>query len=455
MLNVLANAVLTTVVAGTAPTGAAAAVSARVAAVHQRLLLPSGMLTADGRCLLGRADLELALADAHLGCRRCPQPALAEVAHPSTFVPASVYDADRVHDATALVCIELPRVLKAHPNFLAQAEELVGNDDFHASVFFGTAPRDASSLGFGQLARRLVASIHLFEALVGCDREMHRLLARWYEAKLRAERGAPDDQRLWLRTWLRSPRDALMGGFLEVKGESVLASIICFEALDALGRSSGSAGALLDADEAEISQLLNAIMGINILEAVLSNLSFAFWPDNARAGLALLLARPGEYSRDLSQRLSRRWYELYLAWNACFIWPAHSTPDMMCFAMLLAPALSLGGPSGFGYRRAHTLFWVVRSAQLKRLHSRRAAAGQPPRFHCRQLDPPHDRQPLTSRAAVRTRADGEALAASVGENVSGAGVWLRLLLEILPEHIGNLAHAYERLPKESPGKLRL
>ena len=107
-------------------------------------------------------------------------------------------------------------------------------------------------------------------------------------------------------------------------------------------------------------------------------------------------------------------------------------------------------------RRAHTLFWTARSTQLTRL-----AAGPLPHepddipcFRCRQLEPVSDRQPLTSRTAVRTRAAGERLAARAGHDVSGAAVWPRLLAE-LPKQMGSLARLYELMPKEGPAKLRL
>jgi len=80
-------------------------------------------------------------------------------------------------------------------------------------------------------------------------------------------------------------------------------------------------------------------MRLNICEAVISNLSFAFWPDNARAGMALLLAPLGAFRAGGQQDLSPEWIRLYLAWNANFIWPSHSCPDMMCFTMLAMTAL--------------------------------------------------------------------------------------------------------------------
>ena len=48
----------------------------------------------------------------------------------------------------------------------------------------------------------------------------------------------------------------------------------------------------------------------NIFEAVLSNLSFAFWPDNARAGMALLEAPAGAFRQDGTQALAPDWFRL-------------------------------------------------------------------------------------------------------------------------------------------------
>ena len=75
---------------------------------------------------------------------------------------------------------------------------------------------------------------------------------------------------------------------------------------------------------------------------------------------------------------------------------------------------------------------------------------------CRQLEPAHDRQPLTSRTARLTRASGEALARAAGSDVSeGSGVWWRLATEVLPAQLRSAARIYERMPKESPTKLKL
>ena len=75
---------------------------------------------------------------------------------------------------------------------------------------------------------------------------------------------------------------------------------------------------------------------------------------------------------------------------------------------------------------------------------------------CRQLEPAHDRQPLTSRTARLTRASGEGLARAAGSDVSeGSGVWWRLATEVLPAQLRSAARIYERMPKESPTKLKL
>ena len=155
-----------------------------------------------------------------------------------------------------------------------------------------------------------------------------------------------------------------------------------------------------------------------------------------------------------TQALSAEWYRLYLAWNANFIWPSHYCADMMCFTMLVMPTISLGPPAAFQYRRAHTLFWVVRSTQLTRMA--RAPDAPLACFQCRQLQPAGDRQPLTSRTARLTRASGEALARGAGSDVSeGSGVWWRLATQVLPQQIRSAARLYERMPKVSPTKLKL
>merc|ERR1711971_1427757 len=135
----------------------------------------------------------------------------------------------------------------------------------------------------------------------------------------------------------RSVRDAFMGFWLNLKGESVLASINTFEMMQRVVDE--------DAQNAQeqvcmLSRRLKAIMNLNIFEAVLSNLSFAFWPDNARAGMALLLTPQGDFRSDLTQSLDKDWFDLYLAWNANFIWPSHYCADMMCFTMLMTPTIS-------------------------------------------------------------------------------------------------------------------
>ena len=119
----------------------------------------------------------------------------------------------------------------------------------------------------------------------------------------------------------------------------------------------------------------------------------------------------------------------------------------------------------------HVRFQVVRSSQLTRLaraaerderRRRRgdgaatAADEQIPCFHCRQLEPLDDRQPLTSRTAALTRRAGEALAAAAGDDVGeGSGVWWRLATQVAPQQLRSLARIYRRMPKRGPFKLRL
>jgi hypothetical protein len=137
--------------------------------------------------------------------------------------------------------------------------------------------------------------------------------------------------------------------------------------------------------------------------------------------------------------------------------------DMMCFTMLLMPTIALGGPRTFAYNRAHTLFWVVRSAQLSRLRDDRirTAAGPagvsapPPCFRCRGAPQPGDRQPLTTRMARLTRDAGQRLAEAAGKDVSGAAVWWRLATHHAPTQLRLAWDIYARMPKVSPTKLRL
>ena len=384
--------------------------------------------------LLSRADVDLALSDMHLqNANGCLPPSLLS---PATTV-----------DVTDLVTVDMLRMVEVHPIFAFMAEQTTGNDDFHESVYFGTTPRGPDAIAFPALCRRLVASIYVFEALIGQNRDAHRQLAQHYESAFLA---AASERRAGPPLAPRSLRHALMGAFLALKGESVLASINTFEQLR---RTSAT-------DTGEVSRLssvLNSIMRLNLVEAVLSNLSFAFWPDNARAGMALLLAPLPPFQADLSQPLDPEWYRLYLAWNANFIWPSHFSRDMLCFTMLLTPTIALGSSTLFQYHRAHTLFWVVRSTQLTRLDEATALAtgapGAPPSdqipcFHCRQLSPETDRQPLTSRTAVETRASGERLARGYGADVSpGSGVWWRLATEVVPEQARSLAAIFGDMPK--------
>jgi len=331
-------------------------------AIFERLLTASELLDDDGKVRLSAADLRTALEDMHLQKEiSTPEPSLV---HPSTLLPTFFYENESV-DVTSLVCNELPLVLEALPSFAFMVEQTLGNERFHESVYFGIVPRDEHSLSFSALCRRLVASIVLFEALLALDHDGHRLIARWYEA-LYARAVERQKASTAGRSRPHSARDALMGFFLALKGESVLASINAFEELRRLSARGGATGAAM----AALSDVLNDIMRLNICEAVLSNLSFAYWPDNARAGMALLLAPLGRFRPDLTQEADLEWTRLYLAWNANFIWPSHYCPDMMCFTMLAMPSIALGSPEAFQYRRAHSIFWVVRSTQAR-------IAGQP------------------------------------------------------------------------------
>ena len=326
-------------------------------AIFERLLTASELLDDDGKVRLSAADLRTALEDMHLQKEiSTPEPSLV---HPSTLLPIFFYENESV-DVTSLVCNELPLVLEALPSFAFMVEQTLGNERFHESVYFGIVPRDEHSLSFSALCRRLVASIVLFEALLALDHDGHRLIARWYEA-LYARAVERQKASTAGRSRPHSARDALMGFFLALKGESVLASINAFEELRRLNARGGATGAAM----AALSDVLNDIMRLNICEAVLSNLSFAYWPDNARAGMALLLAPLGRFRPDLTQEADLEWTRLYLAWNANFIWPSHYCPDMMCFTMLAMPSIALGSPEAFQYRRAHSLFWVVRSTQAR------------------------------------------------------------------------------------------
>lgn len=496
---------------------------------YQRLLDVSELMEPDGTIILSGHDLQTALADMHLQkAISLPHPG---VTHPADLLPPHLYTGESV-DVTELVTASLPAVLAVHPTFAFMVEQVLGNDDFHASVYFGLERRDANSLSFADLCRRLVTSIYLFEVLLGVGRGGHRKLAQWYEALYTAGLDSDGEEGARAGDSSRSDggsgncdgsggrpssiRDALMGFFLTLKGESVLASINAFEQLRRLGQSAceeavplrpartdvptgrpppaetrdssdeaaagsgaeapgASSGTSVQAEVARLSTLLNAIMGLNIFEAVLSNLSFAFWPDNARAGMALLLTPLAPFRLGLTQDLDEEWFRLYLAWNANFIWPSHYCPDMMAFSMLCMPSIALGSPADFQYHRAHTLFWVVRSTQLTRRLSaeervsRATAFGvapaelrkpaqlqEVPCFHCRQLEPLGDRQPLTSRTAALTRASGEKLAARNGADVSsGSGVWRQLATQVLPQQLASLARIYRRMPKRSPTKLDL
>ena len=299
-----------------------------VHAVYDRLLQASDLMDESGRVELSAADVATALSDMHLAHTQGPPHDALQA--PSVFLPAELY-ADCAVDVTELVRETLPRVLEAHPIFAYMAEETLGNDEFWRSVYFGTASEPVNSpsrLSFAALCRRLVASVYVFELLIAMDHQGHRQLAAWYEAALVAARQreqiAPEAR------GGRTPRDALMGFFLALKGESVLASINAFEMMRRLGVGD-------DADAAPavsaLSRVLNDIMSLNIFEAVLSNLSFAFWPDNARAGMALLWHPQGAFSADGTQDLDAEWLRLYLGWSVSAgldpkLWAAHVHPLM-------------------------------------------------------------------------------------------------------------------------------
>ena len=265
----------------------------RVRSVFDRLIAASELIDTDGRVILSAGDIETALSDLHLRT-------LGGRGH-SSGEPvrgrAGRRDRARARDAS--------KVLEAHPIFTFMVEETLGNDDFYKSVYFGRAGLTAdhpTAINFAALCKRLVTSIHVFELLIAMDRDGHRRLAMYYEDALREAREA--EQAVMVGEQIgsadcappqkpsRSLRDALMGFFLAVKGESVLASINAFEMLRRVSGeqeqpSSGDAEEEVDA----LSRVLNSIMRLNIFEAVLSNLSFAFWPDNAVCGVSLLLSR--------------------------------------------------------------------------------------------------------------------------------------------------------------------
>ena len=249
------------------------AVSARSSRCHEELLAASQLLDDGGRVELTRADIDLALADMHLQMPSGVQPV---VGHPSSLLPASLYAAPSV-DVTELVRSTLPRVLEAHPIMRSMAEETLGNDAFYKSVYFGAedAADAPASLSFAQLCRRLVASVYVFEELIALDRDAHAVLARWYET-LYAERGAAAAAAAAAAAGggaprlPRSARDALMGFFLALKGESVLASINGFEMMrraSSRATNAAEAGSAQHGEEVSaLSDVLNAIMSLNIFE---------------------------------------------------------------------------------------------------------------------------------------------------------------------------------------------
>lgn len=284
------------------PAVASVLTSPSAAAVHPRLLIAAGLH--GDKVVLSTRDIETALADLHLGSRQHPQPDLPGVVHPSAFLPAELYAAQAV-EVSHLVREQLRDVLAHNPSFCAAADELLGNDEFFRTVYFGTVPRDEGSIGFAQLSRRLVGAIHVYEALISLGHDAHRDVAQWHEALLRAQRGRLAEG--GGEEGPRAPRERLFDFFLALKGESVVASLNLLAALQgqsARGPAEGAAPseglrALRRLSTPALSDMLNDCMASNIFEAVLANLSFARWPDNARAGLALLLARPGPCARHM------------------------------------------------------------------------------------------------------------------------------------------------------------
>ena len=66
-----------------------------------------------------------------------------------------------------------------------------------------------------------------------------------------------------------------------------------------------------------------------------------------------------------------------------------------------------------------------------------------------------DRQPITSRTALLTRAAGEQLAAAAGEDVSSDDAWWLLLARVVPQQVRSVAALYQLMPKQSLTKLKL
>ena len=110
--------------ASIAPTAIAPAAARPVATTFDRLLAASELSGADGRVVLHRADIDTALREMSLDRA---QPELGDVAHPSTLVPARLFEPDSV-DVTDLVTGSLREVLDRHAVFEFMAAETVGND---------------------------------------------------------------------------------------------------------------------------------------------------------------------------------------------------------------------------------------------------------------------------------------------------------------------------------------
>ena len=167
------------------------------------------------------------------------------------------------------------REKRLYPGRTGSAHKLTPHHSATSNVA-KTAPRSRALLRCRRpgLCRRLVASVYVFEELIALDRDAHAVLARWYET-LYAERGAAAAAAAAAgggarRRLPRSARDALMGFFLALKGESVLASINGFEMMrraSSRATNAAEAGSAQHGDEVSaLSDVLNAIMSLNIFE---------------------------------------------------------------------------------------------------------------------------------------------------------------------------------------------
>ena len=373
-----------------------------------RLLRASELLDDAERIVLSAEDIELASAT-------CTALANSAPLHrpPKYLSPGSWYAAQSGRDE--LVRETLPRIFEEYPVFTFMADEMLGNDDFYRSVYFGTAsepPSSPSRLSFADLCRRLVASIYVFELLVAMGRDEHRRLFTWYEAKLRA--ALPPSL---CRT--RSPRDAL-GPFWRLRASRCSRRSTHSRCCGGSARSAVAPRRRRQPPTPSPTPPPTPTIARSRSprQVAYSTRSWASTSSRRSSPTSAALARQcarrhgaiahdnGSFSADGTQDLSADWMRLYLGWNANFVWPSHYCADM-AFTMLVTPSIALGDPAHFQYRRAHTLFWVARSTQLTRLA--RGPLHRPediPCFRCKQLEPSDDRQPLTSRTARLTRAAG-------------------------------------------------